>query len=47
MRIGKRFAAAITRAAKEGRLLYRDAYQLTGLSGDTFDRYVKSLGIGI
>ena len=47
MRIGKRFAAAITRAAKEGRLLYRDAYQLTGLSGATFDRYVKSLGMGL
>jgi len=44
MRIGKRFAVTIIRAAKEGRLLYRDAYQLTGLNGATFDRYAKSLG---
>lgn len=46
MRIGRRFASAIVRAAKEGRLLYRDAYQLTGLSGNTFDKYVASLGMG-
>jgi Zn-dependent peptidase ImmA (M78 family) len=44
VRIGKRFANAVVRAAKEGRLLYRDAYQLTGLSGETFDKYAKSLG---
>jgi Zn-dependent peptidase ImmA (M78 family) len=44
MRIGRRFAEAVIRAAREGRLLYRDAYQLTGLSGDTFDRYAGHLG---
>jgi hypothetical protein len=32
------------RAAKEGRLLYREAYQLTGLSGKTFDRFAENLG---
>lgn len=42
-RIGKRFARIVDRAAKEGRLLYRDAFDLTGLSGATFDQYIKSL----
>lgn len=46
MRIGRRFAHAVVRAAKEGRLLYRDAYQLTGLYGKTFDRFAKGLGRG-
>ena len=44
MRIGERFASAVIRAVKEGRLLYRDAYTLTGLHGKTFDRYAESLG---
>lgn len=44
VRIGLRFGAAVARAAKEGRLLYREAYQLTGLSGPTFDRFVEHLG---
>ena len=42
-RVGKRFARTVNRAAKEGRLLYRDAFELTGLSGATFDQYIKSL----
>jgi Zn-dependent peptidase ImmA (M78 family) len=45
-RVGRRFAHAVVRAAKEGRLLYREAYQLTGLRGKTFDKYAKSLGYG-
>jgi hypothetical protein len=32
------------RAAREGRLLYREAYQLTGLHGKTFDRFAETLG---
>jgi Zn-dependent peptidase ImmA (M78 family) len=44
VRIGERFGRAVVRAAKAGRLLYRDAFQLTGLSGATFDKYAKSLG---
>ena len=44
-RLGKRFALAVFRAAKAGRLLYRDAYQMTGLKGKTFDRYAQHLGI--
>ena len=39
-RIGRPFAGAIARAVKQGRLLYRDAYKLTGLQGPTFDQYV-------
>lgn len=45
VRVGKRFARAVMFAAKEGRLLYRDAYSLTGLYGATFDRYAKALGV--
>ena len=40
VRLGRRFSAAIARAVKEGRLLYRDAYALTGLNGRTFERFV-------
>lgn len=36
-RIGPRFAGAVARAAKEGRLLYREAYGLTDLRGDNFE----------
>lgn len=46
MRVGRRFASAVVRAAKEGKLLYSEAYRLTGLYGKTFDRYAASLGIG-
>ena len=44
VRVGQRFGTAVVRAAKEGRLLYREAYQLTGLSGRTFDRFAENLG---
>lgn len=44
-RIGWRFGLAVTRAAKAGRLLYRDAYCLTGLAGKTFDMYAEGLGV--
>jgi Zn-dependent peptidase ImmA (M78 family) len=42
-RVGKRFGAAVVRAVREGRLLYRDAYRLTGLHGQTFDDYAQRL----
>lgn len=42
-RVGRRFARLVARAAKQGKLLYRDAYALTGLSSATFDQYVRSL----
>jgi Zn-dependent peptidase ImmA (M78 family)/transcriptional regulator with XRE-family HTH domain len=46
LRVGRRFAGAVIRAAREGRLLYRDAYRLTGLHGKTFERYAERLGFG-
>lgn len=42
-RIGRRFAAAVVRAVREERLLYRDAYLLTDLYGDTFDLLPKKI----
>lgn len=47
VRVGQRFGTAVVRAAREGRLLYREAYQLTGLSGKTFDRFAENLGFRI
>lgn len=46
LRVGRRFASAVAQAAKEGKLLYSDAFKLTNLFGVTFDRYVSSLDIG-
>ena len=43
VRLGRRFALAVVCAAREGRLLYRDAYKLTDLKGNTFDRYSEIL----
>lgn len=42
-RVGRAFAEAVLRAVREGRLLYREAFELTGLRGATFDRYVATL----
>ncbi len=38
-KISTLFGSAVVRAAREGRLLYRDAYRLTGLHGKTFDNF--------
>ena len=46
LRVGQRFASAVIRAVKEGKLLYSEAYHLTGLHGKTFDHYAASLGFG-
>jgi Zn-dependent peptidase ImmA (M78 family) len=46
-RLGKRFPAAVYSAAKEGRLQYRDAYQLTGLSGSSYDSFGKRFGFAL
>ena len=43
-RVGRRFAHAVVRAVKEGKLLYTEAYRLTGLYGTAFVRYAASLG---
>ena len=45
VRVGKRFGAAVARAVAEGRLLYRDAYALTGLKGDTFVNMARNMGV--
>ncbi len=47
LRVGRRFAHAVVRATKEGKLLYSEAYKLTGLYGKTFDSYAASLRIGV
>jgi len=46
LRIGKRFARSVLQAAKEGTLLYSDAYRLTGLYGKTFEQYAERLKLG-
>jgi len=43
LRVGRRFASTVIRAAKEGKLLYSEAYKLTGLYGKTFDNYAAKL----
>ncbi|MGJ4748510.1 DNA-binding protein, partial [Leptospira sp. SA-E8] len=45
VRVGERFGRAVVRAAQEGRLLYRDAFQLVGFGGATFDKFAKDLGV--
>lgn len=45
-RVGRRFTNAIVRAVKEGRMLYSEAYRLTGLYGKAFDRYAGTPGLG-
>jgi Zn-dependent peptidase ImmA (M78 family) len=38
-RLGMAFSYHINNAVKSGKLLYRDAYKLTSLKGDTFHNY--------
>ena len=47
VKIGRPFGEAVIRAARAGRLLYRDAYRLTGLYGQTFDRFAEGLGFAV
>lgn len=42
-RVGRRFGLAVAQAAREGTLLMRDAYRLTGLVGETFERFANVL----
>ncbi len=41
-RISLVFAAHISNAVKTNQLLYRDAYRLTGLKGDTFNKFLAN-----
>ncbi len=43
VRIGPRFGSAVCRAVLAGRLTYREAYGLTGLWGDTFQKFVDRM----
>ncbi|MCX7020889.1 MAG: ImmA/IrrE family metallo-endopeptidase [bacterium] len=43
LRVGRRFASTVIRATKEGKLLYSEAYQLTGLYGNTFESYASHI----
>lgn len=43
LRIGRRFGEAVVSAIHGGKLLYRDAYRLTGLHGKTFEKYSNIL----
>ena len=44
-RIGQAFALRVFRAAKEGRLSFKEAYALTGLHGGAFQEYARRLGV--
>ena len=46
-RIGLRFAGAVVRALRAGRLSHREAYSLTGLKGDAFENMPSKLGISL
>jgi Zn-dependent peptidase ImmA (M78 family) len=39
-RLGLRFMAHLTQAVRTNKLLYRDAYKLSGMSGDTFQNFI-------
>ena len=45
-RLGTRFSQAVVHAARGGQLSYYDAYRLTGLHGQKFERYAEHLGYG-
>ena len=43
-RVGPYFGSVVVQAVKEGRTLYRDAYELTGLGRKNFDEYMNKVG---
>ena len=44
-RVGRLFAIQVLRAAMEGRIGFKEAYDLTGLRGGTFQKYARRLGV--
>ena len=46
-RVGRRFAETVVRAVRAGRLPYREAYDLTGLRGDTFENMPAQMGLRV
>lgn len=46
-RLGRLFAIHVIRAAKEGRIGFKEAYDLSGLHGGTFQKYARKLGVSM
>lgn len=46
-RVGERFALQVIRAAKDGRVSFKEAYDLTGLRGGAFQEYAGRLGVNL
>lgn len=46
-RVGAKFATSVVRAALEGRLSFKAAYDLTGLRGGAFQEYARRLGMDL
>lgn len=46
-RVGRLFAARVIRAAKEGRIGFKEAYDLSGLNGGAFQEYARKLGVSL
>lgn len=44
-RLDGRFVASVIRSAKEGRLLYQNAYELIGMHGRTFSEFARRNGL--
>lgn len=46
-RVGELFANQVLRAALEGRIGFKEAYDLTGLRGGSFQEYARRLGVDL
>jgi hypothetical protein len=46
-RVGELFATQVLRAAMEGRIGFKEAYDLTGLRGGTFQEYARRRALGV
>ena len=46
-RVGELFATQVLHAAMEGRIGFKEAYDLTGLRGGTFQKYARRLGFDL
>ncbi len=46
-RVGELFGTQVIHAAMEGRIGFKEAYDLTGLSGGTFQKYARRLGVDL
>lgn len=44
-RLNPRFLTTVHRAVKEGRLLFKQAYELTGLRGETYQKAIEKFGL--